>query len=179
MIVPNPDLSGELVSITLLYDDQSTPNANGAFLAGPIAASLVVEEDLYGSMFDYKGYYITKTGTGSVIDSGDTDSIWYELTLDTNAFDGGSVQATFWCSENDDMSSATAVGPFAVSASSHTEDIRCSGRYAQYLVEILGAPDDIESYTTPTIGEVTCKGAAVTGPAPDRGVIFQNYSLLP
>ena len=155
LIVPNPDLSGELVSITLLYDDEAIPNANGAFLAGPIAASLVVEEDVYASMYDYKAYFITKTGAGDVIDSGDTDSIWYELTLDTNAFDGGKVRATFWCSENDDMSSATEVGPYAVSASGHTEDIRCSGRYAQYLVEILGAPDDIASYTTPTIGEVT------------------------
>lgn len=28
-------------------------------------------------------------------------------------------------------------------------------------------------------GEVLCKGKAVTAPAPERGVIFQNYSLLP
>jgi len=31
----------------------------------------------------------------------------------------------------------------------------------------------------PTKGAVTYKGARVTGPAPERGVIFQNYSLMP
>ncbi|MEM7487509.1 MAG: nitrate ABC transporter ATP-binding protein [Pseudomonadota bacterium] len=32
---------------------------------------------------------------------------------------------------------------------------------------------------TPSQGSVTFKGAPVTGPGPERGVIFQNYSLMP
>ena len=32
---------------------------------------------------------------------------------------------------------------------------------------------------TPTSGSVTFKGAPVTEPGPERGVIFQNYSLMP
>ncbi|MEM8690697.1 MAG: ABC transporter ATP-binding protein [Pseudomonadota bacterium] len=31
----------------------------------------------------------------------------------------------------------------------------------------------------PTSGKVTFKGAPITGPGPERGVIFQNYSLMP
>ncbi|WP_200833188.1 ABC transporter ATP-binding protein [Ruegeria sp. AU67] len=31
----------------------------------------------------------------------------------------------------------------------------------------------------PTSGEVTFKGAPIKGPGPERGVIFQNYSLMP
>jgi nitrate/nitrite transport system ATP-binding protein len=31
----------------------------------------------------------------------------------------------------------------------------------------------------PTSGSVTFKGAPITGPGPERGVIFQNYSLMP
>ncbi|MDV4143698.1 ABC transporter ATP-binding protein [Shimia sp. FJ5] len=32
---------------------------------------------------------------------------------------------------------------------------------------------------TPTKGTVSFKGAPITGPGPERGVIFQNYSLMP
>lgn len=32
---------------------------------------------------------------------------------------------------------------------------------------------------TPSRGEVTFKGQPITGPGPERGVIFQNYSLMP
>lgn len=31
----------------------------------------------------------------------------------------------------------------------------------------------------PTSGTVTCHGKAITGPGPERGVIFQRYSLMP
>ncbi|MCY4333140.1 MAG: ABC transporter ATP-binding protein [Litoreibacter sp.] len=32
---------------------------------------------------------------------------------------------------------------------------------------------------TPSAGEVSFKGAPITGPGPERGVIFQSYSLMP
>jgi nitrate ABC transporter ATP-binding subunit len=37
----------------------------------------------------------------------------------------------------------------------------------------------ISGMNTPTSGTVQANGNLVTGPGPDRGIVFQNYSLLP
>jgi nitrate/nitrite transport system ATP-binding protein len=37
----------------------------------------------------------------------------------------------------------------------------------------------VSGLTTPDRGTVTLAGKPITGPGPDRGVVFQNYSLLP
>jgi nitrate/nitrite transport system ATP-binding protein len=39
--------------------------------------------------------------------------------------------------------------------------------------------NSISGMVTPTQGSVTVNGKTVKGPGPDRGIVFQNYSLLP
>ena len=37
----------------------------------------------------------------------------------------------------------------------------------------------IAGLTTPTQGSLICANREIAGPGPDRGVVFQNHSLLP
>ena len=37
----------------------------------------------------------------------------------------------------------------------------------------------IAGLTTPTDGVLICDGREIAGPGPERGVVFQNHSLLP
>ncbi|MEO0693723.1 MAG: ATP-binding cassette domain-containing protein, partial [Pseudomonadota bacterium] len=48
-----------------------------------------------------------------------------------------------------------------------------SGTGKTTLINLLAGLD------TPTSGSVSFKGAPITGPGPERGVIFQSYSLMP
>lgn len=48
-----------------------------------------------------------------------------------------------------------------------------SGTGKTTLINLLGGLE------MPTTGTVTCKGKPVIGPGPERGIIFQNYSLMP
>lgn len=48
-----------------------------------------------------------------------------------------------------------------------------SGTGKTTLINLLGGLE------LPTSGTVTCKGQPVTDPSPERGIIFQNYSLMP
>ncbi|WP_319826518.1 ABC transporter ATP-binding protein [Thalassovita sp.] len=48
-----------------------------------------------------------------------------------------------------------------------------SGSGKTTLINLMAGLD------TPTRGKITYKGQEITGPGPERGVIFQNYSLMP
>ncbi len=48
-----------------------------------------------------------------------------------------------------------------------------SGTGKTILINLMAGLD------SPTSGEVTFKGTPIKGPGPERGVIFQNYSLMP
>lgn len=39
--------------------------------------------------------------------------------------------------------------------------------------------DLLSGLTTPTSGEILQDGLRITGPSPDRGVVFQQYALFP
>lgn len=48
-----------------------------------------------------------------------------------------------------------------------------SGTGKTTLINLLGGLEH------PSSGAITCKGKPVTEPSPERGIIFQNYSLMP
>ena len=37
----------------------------------------------------------------------------------------------------------------------------------------------VAGFETPTAGTLTCQGEEITGPGPDRGMVFQDYGLFP
>jgi nitrate ABC transporter ATP-binding subunit len=83
--------------------------------------------------------------------------------------------------ENLEISFPTAKGKFVA-----VKDINLSIGKGQ-IISIIGHSgcgkstimNAIAGMVTPTAGSVVLNGKVITSPGPDRGIVFQNYSLLP
>jgi nitrate/nitrite transport system ATP-binding protein len=87
----------------------------------------------------------------------------------------------FLCIENVGQSFKTKKGPFValtgvelnVAQGEFITLIGHSGCGKSTLLNLIAG------LTRPTSGVLICAGREITGPGPDRGVVFQNHSLLP